>query len=502
MRRLTVIGFILAMLVARESQACSDLKLPMEGTTSNVVSARTMDFSAQFSSQLAFVPRGTTFDWTWTRGKKWDTQYSFVGVNIFPWMFVPIIGWMDRRFCDGMNEHGLSAAILWLSTSQYPDNSDGGKSVFILDMVGWILGNYKNARDVYNAFSVDNPEAQPWFIKLGIDALKTPEHVVVHDANNESVVLEWINGSKKPSMWASWNTTNPYVGVMTNDPNYGKQTENLEDFKNKHSTISNVDPYDSRGYFKEGEGMLGLPGDHTPRSRFVRLNYLERYATPGAPTGSGISSDLWRVNQAFRVIGRADGVLGEMVHDDLFPYFFTLWTVVRDHTHRKFYYTGARNHHVKVVDINEIKEKTEFYILANVDEPQDKGKMAATDSASALYASISENGSQTTLAINTAIPEDSIGKSGNIFVYAVMNDGTVRSWNGQRWVVMKNGVLKPCFQGNLKNMTFNLAIENIGRTSWDGAIFHCGYGADVADMYLKGAYRVVYEMPTPSDAGK
>jgi choloylglycine hydrolase len=418
MRRFAPVLALLILLTAGEVRPCSDMKLPLQsipGSTSNVVSARTMDFSLQFDSQLAFVPKGHEFrSFMW--GKEWTADHTFVGVNVFPWASTALMR-TQKMFCDGMNDAGLSAAILWLSTSKIPGDASQSKAIFIMDVVGWILSKYATAREVYEAFSKADPEAQVWFLNLKVGPLdlRTPEHVVVHDANNESVVLEWLNGAYTPSMWTSWQTGDPYVGVMTNDPNYDLQRQNLIVFGNDHPSVTNVDPYDvDRRYFREGEGMLGLPGDHTPRSRFVRLNYLNRYVTLDAPSGSGMDPALWRVNQALRLIGHADGVLGEMYHnDDMGPYFFTLWTLVRDHTNMKIYYTGARNQSIKVVDLaKEMKNRKVFSVIGDVDQPMDPPKMAPLDASSSLYALASETGGKLSLAVSTAIPDEAVGRQG------------------------------------------------------------------------------------------
>src|SRR6266853_2101577 len=93
----------------------------------------------------------------------------------------------------------------------------------------------------------------------------TPEvHYIVHDASGKSIVIEYVGGKL--------NAHDNPLGVITNSPTFDWHMTNLRNYLN--FSMSNAPPV-QLGSIKllptgQGSGMLGLPGDFTPTSRFVR----------------------------------------------------------------------------------------------------------------------------------------------------------------------------------------------------------------------------------------
>jgi len=99
-------------------------------------------------------------------------------------------------------------------------------------------------------------------------------HIAVHDAAGKNLVIEFIDGEVKVY-------DNP-LGVMTNRPDFEWQINNLRNY-------INLDAHDRKDKMLNGlkieptgvgSGLLGLPGDWTPPSRFVRLAYSLDAALP------------------------------------------------------------------------------------------------------------------------------------------------------------------------------------------------------------------------------
>ena len=108
-------------------------------------------------------------------------------------------------------------------------------------------------------------------------------HLVLHDGSGAAAVVEWLGGTRQVY-------ENP-IGVATNSPPFDWHLINLRNYVNQ--TPTDVSPVTVEGTaltpIGQGSGMLGLPGDFTPPSRFVRaLAFAATARRPAtAATGAG-----------------------------------------------------------------------------------------------------------------------------------------------------------------------------------------------------------------------
>ncbi len=106
-----------------------------------------------------------------------------------------------------------------------------------------------------------------------------PVHYTLHDATGASIVIEPIDGKLKVY-------DNP-LGVMTNSPSFDWHMTNLRNYV--HLSPDNTKPLKVNGAtftpLGEGSGMLGVHGDTTPPSRFVRATAFVLSAAK-VPSGS------------------------------------------------------------------------------------------------------------------------------------------------------------------------------------------------------------------------
>ena len=118
-----------------------------------------------------------------------------------------------------------------------------------------------------------------------------PCHYIVTDAGQRCVVLEYVGGELKVH-------DNP-LGVMSNSPSFDWHLTNLRNYVNL--TVTNVPPVDIAGIklagFGQGSGMLGLPGDFTPPSRFIRAVAFSQSAVPVATAEEGVLQAFHLLNQ-------------------------------------------------------------------------------------------------------------------------------------------------------------------------------------------------------------
>ena len=122
------------------------------------------------------------------------------------------------------------------------------------------------------------------------------------------------------------------VGAMTNSPNYDWHLLNLRNYATL--TPSSARPRSIDGVslapFGAGSGMLGLPGDFTPPSRFVRAVAFVNTMSPAKDAAEG-------VNAASRMLNNFDipkGLVREGSNPEDFHLGYTQWSVIGDMNHK------------------------------------------------------------------------------------------------------------------------------------------------------------------------
>jgi len=165
----------------------------------------------------------------------------------------------------------------------------------------------------------------------------------VHDASGKSIVIEYVNGKL--------NIHDNPLGVMTNSPTFDWHMTNLRNYVN--FSLVNVPPVQLGSVtltgFGQGTGMLGLPGDFTPPSRFVRAVAFSQSVLPSA-TGNDA------VLQAFHILNNFDipkGAAREREKDEHgnIQADHTIWTSANDLKTKRFYFRTYENSQIRMVDL-------------------------------------------------------------------------------------------------------------------------------------------------------
>ena len=120
-----------------------------------------------------------------------------------------------------------------------------------------------------------------------------PVHYIVHDAGGGCAVLEYVETQLK--------VHKNHLGVLTNSPTFDWHVTNLRNYINLG--VTGLPPLKLEGKafapFGQGSGMLGLPGDFTPPSRFIRAVAFTQSALPVDKAEDG-------VKQAFHILNQFD----------------------------------------------------------------------------------------------------------------------------------------------------------------------------------------------------
>ena len=313
--------------------ACTGITIkPKDGS---IIFARTMEFAVDLKSNMVVVPRGKEYVGTAPGDKPgllWKSKYGVVGMNAFD---LPIIA-------DGLNEKGLHVGIFYFpgfAKYQAVTDKDIPQTLGPVEFPTYLLGT---------CVTVDEAVDAAKKVKVGEVVFKEfgfvpPCHYIVTDASGKSVVLEHVDGELKIHQ-------NPF-GVMSNSPTFDWHMTNLSNYVTM--TPKNIEKIDLAGKeikgLGQGSGMLGLPGDFTPPSRFVRAVAFSRTALPVEKAKDGVLQAFHILNQFDIPKGAARGIEhGQEVSD------YTLWTCAADLKNMRYYCRTFENSRIRMVDLKAV----------------------------------------------------------------------------------------------------------------------------------------------------
>lgn len=336
LRRIFAAASAIALAVTPVAEACTGIKLTnTDGTT---VHGRTVEFGTKIDISIAAIPRGTEFKGRAPGGEglTYTSKYAAVGAVTFK----------DVALADGLNEAGLAAGIFYFpGFAEYAQVTDQNRSKALspVDFTNWLLTQFATVSEVRSAIEAGQAIIAPTVLE-GWGPEPPPFHYVVYDKSGASIVIEPVGGTLKIH-------DNP-LGVVTNSPTFDWHMTNLRNY----ISLRPLDvPSVKIGQVEltplgQGSGMVGMPGDFTPPSRFVRAAIYSTTAVPSANAEEGIK-------QTFHILNNFDipiGVAGER-HDGQVGYDYTLYTVARDPQNLRYYWRTYDDQTIRMVDMKALK---------------------------------------------------------------------------------------------------------------------------------------------------
>ncbi|MBL0712264.1 MAG: choloylglycine hydrolase family protein [Desulfosarcina sp.] len=325
----------LTFLIQPMAEACTGIHLETEDGV--FVSGRTLEFGISFDIGIIVVPRNYEFvgQTTLGDGKKWKSKYASVGVMLAD----------NEVILDGINEKGLSVGNFYFpGFAEYSVTTPENQSISISssDITQWIVSQFATVDEVRAAIKNNEVAISP-VLTPGFPPEIQPFHFVVYDKSGKSLVIEPIDG--RLVLY-----DNP-TGAMANSPTFDWHMTNLRNYVALNP--NNVPPVSIFGQtFKQlgqGSGMLGLPGDFTPPSRFVRAAVFSATAIPAKNAEKGIK-------QVFHILNNFDipvGVARE-THDGVIHSDYTMLTVARNAKNNRFFYKTYDDQTIRMVDLSRL----------------------------------------------------------------------------------------------------------------------------------------------------
>ncbi len=285
---------------------------------------RTLDSEFSFVEQVTVTPRNFRLDFKC--GITLKNHLAIIGMafvqNDFP------------LYYDVMNEAGLAmAGLSFPKNAYYRKPVEGKENIAYFELILWVLSQCKTVADARAILEKINITDTPFSEQLPV----SPLHWMIADSEGSIVVESTRDGV------AIYD--NP-IGVMTNNPQFSMHLQRLNDFmhltpkepQNNFSNKVNLERY------SKGLGAVGLPGDLTSTSRFVRAAFNKCNSVSG-------DSEQESVGQFFHILGTVEQVKGACdLGNGL--YNTTIYTSCCNATKGIYYYTTYSNRSITAVDIN------------------------------------------------------------------------------------------------------------------------------------------------------
>ncbi|MBE5883830.1 MAG: choloylglycine hydrolase family protein [Lachnospiraceae bacterium] len=285
---------------------------------------RTLDYEYSYQEQVTITPRNYPFHFR--RVGDMEQHYAMIGIAF-------IVGDYPLYY-DATNEKGLSMAGL-----NFPENADykaeamGKDNVAQFELIPWILGQCANVAEAKVKLARLNLLDMNFSKELPV----SPLHWMIADKHS-SITVECVKGGLQVY-------DNP-VGVLTNNPPFEIQLFHLNNYK----ALSTEAPPNlfAKGLelstYSRGMGAMGLPGDLSSASRFVRAAFTKLNSVSGTSESESLS-------QFFHILGAVAQQRG-CVHMGNGQYEITIYTSCCNTDKGIYYYTTYENHQITGVDMH------------------------------------------------------------------------------------------------------------------------------------------------------
>ena len=285
---------------------------------------RTLDYEFSYGEEIVVMPRN--FPISFRHMGEMKHHYALIGMAHLAGNF-PL-------FYDAINEKGLGMAGLnFVSNADYKPFAPGKDNVAPFEFIAWILSQCTSVKEARLLLDKINLVNTPFSDQLPLAQL----HWIIAD-QEEAITVESVKEGLKVY-------DNP-AGVMTNNPPFDQQMHNLSNFMNlsPKSPSNHFSGKLNLATYSRGMGALGLPGDLSSQSRFVRVAFVKLNSISG-------DSESESVSQFFLILGSVDQQRGCCdVGEEKYEY--TIYTSCCNASKGIYYYTTYENHQISGVDMH------------------------------------------------------------------------------------------------------------------------------------------------------
>ena len=285
---------------------------------------RTLDLEFSYDETVTVTPRNYPFHFR--KVESLSEHYAIIGMAYVEDTY-PL-------YYDATNEKGLSIAGLnFPGNAYYGPFCEGKDNIAPFELIPWVLGQCSTVRearellDKVNLVNINYSEQLPL----------SPLHWMIADRESAITAEPLKEGLKIYD--------NP-IGVLTNNPPFDSQMFQLNDYRNVSAyTPGNRFAADvPLTVYSRGMGGIGLPGDLSSSSRFVRAAFVAKNSVSG-------DSESESISQFFHILGAVEQQRG-CVRLEEDKYEITVYTSCCNAAKGIYYYTTYENHQITAVDMH------------------------------------------------------------------------------------------------------------------------------------------------------
>ena len=298
---------------------------------------RNLDLEYSYKETVTITPRNYKFDFR--KVGSINSHYAIIGMayvaNNFP------------LYYDAINEKGLGMAGLnFPVNADYKEIEDGKDNIAPFEFIPYILSqcaNIKEAREKLRNLNIAK-------INFSDELPASPLHWIISD-KEESITVESVKDGLK--------VYDNKVGVLTNNPTFDIHLFNLNNYMalSTEQPVNNFSKQLNLETYSRGMGALGMPGDLSSASRFVKATFTKMNSKSG-------DSESESISQFFHILGSVYQQRG-CVHMGEGQYEITIYSSCCNMDKGIYYYTTYENSQITGVDMN--KENLDSSELINYD---------------------------------------------------------------------------------------------------------------------------------------
>lgn len=299
-------ALIAAMASAQLADACT--RIVYLGSDDKVITARSMDWKTDITSNLWIFPRGMARSGeTGPNTIHWTSKYGSVATSGY-----------DVSTTDGVNEAGLMANLLWLVESEYPAFNSNKPGLTLAAWAQYALDNFATVSEAVAEFQkeefvvvTDNVPGETRLAKV---------HLSLSDASGDSAIFEYIDGKLHIHHGRQYQ-------VMTNSPTYDQQLA-------------------LNTYWQGIGGTVFMPGTNRASDRFARasfyVNAIPKFDDPNTAIAS-MFSVIRNTSVPYGISTEYEPNLSS-----------TRWRTLFDHKRKIYFFESARTPNIFWVDLKHI----------------------------------------------------------------------------------------------------------------------------------------------------
>lgn len=312
------------MLIGHTRKGALPMCTAMTYKTQDFYFGRTLDYERSFGEEIAIIPQNYALHFR--HAGQISRHYAMIGMAHVPQTY-PL-------YYDAINEKGLAMAGLnFIGNAAYHAVLPERDNIAQFELIPWLLCQCASVAQARALLDKINLTATPYSAQLPAAQL----HWLLADAQ-QTIVIE--------SMADGLHIYDDPVGVLTNNPPFAQQLFGL----NNYMHLSPRQPQNAFApalalhAYSRGMGALGLPGDFSSASRFVRAAFVRMNA-------QAEPSEWQSICQFFHMLGAVAQPRGccEVQNGQ---YEFTRYTCCCNATRGVYYYTAYDNPRITAVDMH------------------------------------------------------------------------------------------------------------------------------------------------------